>query len=1152
MHSTRQKLRGGRTRTKGPSLELLEQRIQLSITFQFADPIAVGPVGSIDVQSNAATDDAAGDVFVTGSLVGSADFDPGPSVDLLSSSGGRDLFVAKYTPTGALVWAVDVPGAAPSAVAQGSAVAVDPAGEVVVAGTLTGSSHFGPASGGVTLSSPARNDPFVAKFSASGSLVWARNFAGAAGSLDQADALAFDPAGDVVVGGSFQGTAAFGTTALTSTGVTDGFVAKLDPSGAPLWATATVGSAQSVAQSDGLAVDPSGNIIDTGFNAGAVGFDPSSAVPPLSSAGSRDAYVRKLDPGGKLLWVKGFGGPDIDQGNGVTADALGNIYLTGVFSDTVDFDPGAGVTDLTAGGYEDGFLMKLDPAGKFQWADDLGGTVATAAAQGTGVGVDGSGDVVVAGYTSGALRLGPLLTLSNAGGYDAFVAQYSPDGGNLGGVSAGGSGFDAAFGLGVNANGTVAIAGRTTGPAHFGPITLPATSGKSIFVAALREVGPAPAAPPAPTLDPASDTGLSHTDGLTDLKRLTFDVTGATLPSASIQLLRDGAVVASRVGDGTVTDPGPVPDGAHAYTSRLALPASLTSPPSAATTVTVDTQAPATPAPPTLLPADDSGVKGDGLTNVRSPHLIGTVMANSPVELVGAGGVVLATTTSGGDGSYSLTPAAPLADGAYAYRVVVGDAAGNLSAPSAPLNLVIDATPPAAPSPLTLLAADDSGVKGDGLTSVNRPRLTGKAEAGSTVALLDGNGKVLGQTVASAADGSFTVQPTAALADGPVTLKAQAADAAGNLSPVGPGLTLIILTTPPAAPAAPNLFAADDTGPPGDGKTSVRQPRLVGTTLPGVTVDLLDPNGAVLASTTSASGTGAYTLKPASPLAWGTDSLRVRADDAAGNLGAPSPALKLTIVDSSAGDFDGDGKTDLGVFRVATAQWITRPTTVGKGSVASVYGAPGLADIPVPGDYDGLGHAEQAYFNPASARWTINSPTGPRTITYGAPNLFDIPVPGDYDGVGRTELAVFRPSTAQWFVLGPNGGHLLTTFGAQNLHDIPVPGDYHGVGRTEPAVFRPSTAQWFVLGPNGSHLLASFGAQKLADLPLLTSTASLVRLGVAGPAGGIHLSSWSRQFRPTRAADVVAPARPPAPPLHPFRPRHKLRLPARPAAKTRW
>src|SRR5262249_7106066 len=116
--------------------------------------------------------------------------------------------------------------------------------------------------------------------------------------------------------------------------------------------------------------------------------------------------------------------------------------------------------------------------------------------------------------------------LTSAGGFDLFVAEFDTSGLFVTALAAGGANFDADFGVGVNASGQVAVAGRYTGPAAFGATTLPAQPGKSIFIAQLgtNQVSPPVTAPAAPTLQAASDTGLSSSDQITNAKALTFDV----------------------------------------------------------------------------------------------------------------------------------------------------------------------------------------------------------------------------------------------------------------------------------------------------------------------------------------------------------------------------------------------------------------------------------------------------------------------------------------------------------------------------------------------------------------------------------------------------------------------------------------------------
>ena len=185
----------------------------------------------------------------------------------------------------------------------------------------------------------------------------------------------------------------------------------------------------------------------------------------------------------------------------------------------------------------------------------VGGHCTINAAQATGVGLDSSGHVFTAGYFQGTMTLAPGSSLTSAGSFDVFAVEFDTAGNYVTGLGLGGSNFDADFGVGVNASGQVAVAGRYTGPATFGSFTLPGQPGKAVFVAQLASsfTPPPPLAPPAPVLQAPSDTGLSSSDRITNLRSLTFD-TGTIPAGNTLQLLRDGVVVASRSGGGARFD----------------------------------------------------------------------------------------------------------------------------------------------------------------------------------------------------------------------------------------------------------------------------------------------------------------------------------------------------------------------------------------------------------------------------------------------------------------------------------------------------------------------------------------------------------------------------------------------------------------------
>ncbi|NOT74308.1 MAG: hypothetical protein HOP08_05215 [Cyclobacteriaceae bacterium] len=421
--------------------------------------------------------DAAGNLYYTGYFTTSADFDPSSGVFTLNtaSAGQRDSYITKFNSDGQLIWAKAFGG---TNIDQGNAVTIDNSGNILITGMFVGTADFNPGTGVNNLTSLGNRDVYVLKLDINGDYVWAQKFGNT--SLDEGFGIKTDASGNVYTVGIFAGNVDFdpgaGTAILnSSTSNHDTFVVKLDASGNYVWAKSFGGTGFDTSYS--LALDASNNVILTGRYNGAIDLDPGPGTSTAPVYGSDDIFITKLDVNGGFVWTKTFGGTGTDWGFGVTTDASGNIYSTGYFAGTVDFNPGAGTFNLTIlANYTEAYVQKLDASGNFIWAVRMGGpnTATSEETYGKSIDLDPSGNILTTGEFTGTADFDPgagtfNITAVSTAQPDIFVSKLSNNGDFVWAYNIGGVNIDFAGSILSSSTGEVYVTGGFIGAVDFAP-----------------------------------------------------------------------------------------------------------------------------------------------------------------------------------------------------------------------------------------------------------------------------------------------------------------------------------------------------------------------------------------------------------------------------------------------------------------------------------------------------------------------------------------------------------------------------------------------------------------------------------------------------------------------------------------------------------
>lgn len=350
--------------------------------------------------------DDSDNVYATGFFEGMIDFDPGDGRYELVSTGLSDVFILKLDLDGHFIWARHMGG---SNNEMAYAIATDSIGNVYTTGWFADAADFDPGPEISNLYSLGLADVFIQKLDFNGDFLWARSFGG--DSSDESFSIDIDTEGNVYTTGWFYGVVDFdpgsGTNLLSSAGDADIFIQKIDKFGNFIWAKAIGGTSYDYGAA--IAVDAGGNVYHTGRFSDVVNFGSLAENDILTSVGATDVFVRKLDNAGNLLWARSMGGSSNDFGNSIFIDKQANVFTTGYFKHTVDFDTGPNTSNITSTGIWDAFIQKLSTSGDFIWAKSFGGIYTDKAYS---ISVDDVGNIYTAGYFEGPADFDPGVNSS--------------------------------------------------------------------------------------------------------------------------------------------------------------------------------------------------------------------------------------------------------------------------------------------------------------------------------------------------------------------------------------------------------------------------------------------------------------------------------------------------------------------------------------------------------------------------------------------------------------------------------------------------------------------------------------------------------------------------------------------------------------------
>lgn len=390
--------------------------------------------GGTDYDYSAATAvDPSGNVFVSGYFRGTMDADPGPEVLTMTTSPGQScIYISKFNPSGKLLWAKQMYGNSYNTTRD---LAVDPAGNVYIAGSYIGEVDFDPGQGVFIMGNPTYGNSFICKLNPDGNFLGAWSFYGGASTTFS---IAVDAGQNIYTTGHFSALTDFdpsflGETSFEADLYPDMYVVKLDHDGHFVWARQIAEVADTARiKPSAIAVDNNGNVYTTGCFYGTVDFDPGAGSFNITAVGIEDefgsvddAFVCKLDADGEFVWAGSISSEFFSEGRDIAVDEDGNFYLAGYSDGATDLDPGSAVLPMPIP--YSSFLCKFDTDANLVWGHVLAqNTIGVSS-----IALDNDANIYTAGSFGASIDFDPgpgTYFIGPSGGGDIFISVFDNDG----------------------------------------------------------------------------------------------------------------------------------------------------------------------------------------------------------------------------------------------------------------------------------------------------------------------------------------------------------------------------------------------------------------------------------------------------------------------------------------------------------------------------------------------------------------------------------------------------------------------------------------------------------------------------------------------------------------------------------------------------